>query len=202
MPIQTDLGKEEEMCGICARLYNETSEFDEEMVHPQYRRKHASKPKVPSNIEALEVEFERTSILQREFKGTECESHYNMKKTAAEASYNKALIEWKTKVSERQEKKRKETRRLYSLGRFGDPQDIRRLLFHVSACLLDSEDFREIVFAVNSYSGVYEAARLPQLRSLARGKSHVIARMLARGKVHSWEKPNLDSIFGVFFSLS
>ena len=178
LPIQTDLGEEEEMCGVCARLYNETCElFDEEMVHPQHRRKHESKPRVPQNIEVLEVEFERTSILQREFKGTECESHYNMKKTAAEASYNKAMKEWTSMIAERKEKKRNETRRLYSLGRFGDPQDIRRLLFHVSACLLDTDDFKEIVFAVNSYSGIYEAAHLATASPppLARGKGRVIS---------------------------
>ena len=147
------------MCSICARLYKETSEptteFDEEMVYPQNRRKYASEPTMPSNIQALEAEFKRASILQENFKGTECESHYSMKRSGAEALFRKAMKEWTIKVAERKEKKRKETRRLYSLGRFGDPQDIRRLLFHLSACLLDADDFREIVFAINSYSGIH-----------------------------------------------
>ena len=66
------------------------------------------------------------------------------------------MKEWKLKVAERKERKQNEIRHLYSLGRFGDPLEIRRLLFHLSACLLDADDFREIVFAINSYSGIHK----------------------------------------------
>ena len=148
------------MCNVCSRLHNEACDpaagFDEEMVHPEQRQIFASEPKVPANIQALEAEFKRASILQENFKGTECESHYNMKKSGAEALFEKAMKEWKLKVAERKERKQNEIRRLYSLGRFGDPLEIRRLLFHLSACLLDADDFREIVFAINSYSGIHK----------------------------------------------
>ena len=159
LPIQTDLGNEEEMCEICAHLYSVTSDaattdfFDDGMVHPQNRRKYSSEPAPPSTIAELEEEFTKRSILQAQFKGTECESHYNLQKEVAKDLLDKALADWMAKITQKKEKKRRETQRLYSLGRFGEAEEIRKLLFHISASLLDPGDFKEIVFAINSYSG-------------------------------------------------
>ena len=147
------------MCDICDRLYSLTLDeattdfFDDAMVHPEDQRKFTSEPTTPSSIVKLEEEFRKSSTLQAEFQGTDCESYYNLKKEAAKESLDKALTSWKTRVAQKKESQNREIRRLYSLGRFGEAEEIRKLLFHISASLLEPGDLKEIVFAVNSFSG-------------------------------------------------
>ena len=123
------------------------------MVHPQNRRSSNAPPATPPHIDVLKEELRKARFLQDEFTGTPCQSHYDAKASTAQTSLDAALAKWQTELSEAEERRRRELRASYSLGCFGDPEDIRNLLFAASSAVLDSHDLRELTFSINSFTG-------------------------------------------------
>ena len=123
------------------------------MVPPQDRHASNAPPMHPPHIDVLKEELQKARFLQDEFTGTPCQPHYDAKAFTAQASLDAALTKWQTELSEAEEKRRRELRASYSLGCFGDPEDIRNLLFAASSAVLDSHDLRELTFSINSFTG-------------------------------------------------
>ena len=107
----------------------------------------------PDHITSLKQELEKANVLLRQFKGTSCEEYYTKRQQLSQVSFDQANKDWHEQQRASNLNRRERIREMYALGSFGDPEQIRKLLFFLSSAVLHPEDLKEISFSFNSRSG-------------------------------------------------
>ena len=109
---------------------------------------------VPEYILTMRENEEKALFLKKMYSKTKRAPFYNARYERARILLNECIAKYRVEQSKLVEEKRQEIRELHTLGSFGHPEDIRKLLFHLSSAILDSRELTEITFAISSFSGV------------------------------------------------